>query len=64
MYQVGAKKFPNHTNLRISYAYFLIEKMRYKQSALQELNNAEENSPPFDIEFTIFRLKKIIEEEI
>lgn len=38
--------------------------MKFKQTALQELNIAEENFPPFDIQFTIFRLKKIIEEEI
>ncbi|KRX10486.1 PAS domain [Pseudocohnilembus persalinus] len=36
----------------------------YKQQALLELSHAEENSPPFDISFTIFRLKMIIEKEI
>ncbi|KAL4453179.1 hypothetical protein ABPG74_015410 [Tetrahymena malaccensis] len=64
MFYEGTKRFPNHTNLRINYASFLIEKMKFKQTALQELTIAEENFPPFDIQFTIFRLKKIIEEEI
>lgn len=64
MFYEGTKRFPNHTSLRINYASFLIEKMKFKQTALQELNIAEENFPPFDIQFTIFRLKKIIEEEI
>ena len=30
MYQMGTKKFANNTNLRISYAFFLIENMKYK----------------------------------
>ena len=64
MYYEGTKRFPNHTSLRINYASFLIEKMKFKQAALQELNISEENFPPFDLQFTIYRLKKIIEEEI
>ncbi len=64
MYQQGVKKFSNNTNLKINYAYFLLDKLKYRQQALQELNNAEEYSPPFDVQFTIFRMKKIIEEEI
>lgn len=49
MYYEGTKRFPNHTSLRMQYASFLIEKMKFKQTALQELNIAEENFPPFDI---------------
>lgn len=64
MYFYGLKKFPNNTSLRISYAFFLIEKLNMKQQALQELNTAEQNKPPFDEQFVIFRYRKIIEDEI
>ena len=64
MYFYGLKKFPNNTSLRISYAFFLIEKLNMKQQALQELNTAELNKPPFDEQFIIFRYRKIIEDEI
>jgi hypothetical protein len=32
-------------------------------NALQEFSNAEKSSPPFDLQFIIFRYKKIINEE-
>jgi len=64
MYSYGIKKFPNNTSLRIAYAFFLLEKMQSKQQALQELSQAEQNKPPFDEQFIIFRYKKIIEDEI
>lgn len=51
------KRFPNNTNLRIGYAFFLMERMKYKQQALHELTNSEKNKPSFDIEFIIFRYK-------
>ena len=41
MYMQGVKKFPFNTILRISYAFFLWEKMKYKQQALSELQQAE-----------------------
>lgn len=64
MYFDGIKKFPNNTALRISYAFFLLEKMHSKQQALQELTQAEQNKPSFDEQFIIFRYKKILEDEI
>ena len=64
MYLYGIKKFPNNTSLRISYSFFLLEKMHSKQQALQELSQAEQNKPPFDEQFIIYRYKKIIEDEI
>jgi len=48
MFFYGIKKFPNATTLRISYAFFLVEKMKHYQLALQELMLAEQNKPPFD----------------
>ena len=63
MYFYGIKKFPNNTSLRISFAFFLIEKLNLKQQALQELTHAEQNKPPFDEQFIIFRYRKIIEDE-
>jgi hypothetical protein len=43
----------------MSYVFFLLERMKYKQQALQELLNAEKNKPAFDIQFVIYRYKYI-----
>jgi hypothetical protein len=40
MYRIGIQKFPTNSSLRISYAFFLIEKMNKKNEALSELNIA------------------------
>jgi len=64
MYDQGIKKFPNANALRISYSFFLLEKMHSKQQALQELTQAEQNRPSVDEQFIIFRYKKLIEDEI
>jgi PAS domain S-box-containing protein len=64
MYFYGIRKFPNNTGLRINYSFFLLENLRMKQQALQELNLAERSKPSFDEEFVIFRYRKIIEDEI
>jgi len=64
MYDQGIKKFPNANALRISYSFFLLEKMHSKQQALQELTQAEQNRPSVDEQFVIFRYKKLIEDEI
>lgn len=39
------------------YVFFLLERMRFKQQALQELNEIEELSPPLQTQFLIFRYK-------
>ena len=64
MYYQGVRKFANNTDLRLAYAFFLLDKMKYKQQALQELINADNYRPPLDIQFIIFRYKRIIEQEI
>lgn len=64
MYIQGIKKFPHNTDLRLAYAFFLLDKLNYKQQAFEELNQAEMNKPPIDIQFVIYKYKKIIEDEI
>ena len=63
LYQSGISKFPNCTSLRISYAFFLLERLNKKQQANIELVNAEKYSPKFDEQFIIYRYKKLIEEQ-
>jgi hypothetical protein len=63
LYQNGISKFPNCTALRISYAFFLLERMNKKQQANLELLNTEKYSPKFAEQFIIYRYKKIIEEQ-
>lgn len=55
MYYYGLQKYPSSTRFRILYALFLLDNMKSKQQALQELLNAEEESPAFDEEFIIYR---------
>lgn len=62
LYQTGISKFPNCTSLRISYAFFLLERLNKKQQANLELVNAEKYAPKFDEQFIIYRYKKLIEE--
>ncbi|CAD8125809.1 unnamed protein product [Paramecium sonneborni] len=58
------KKFPNEINLRIRYAFFLLDNMKQRQQAINELIQAESLNPTLDNDFIIFRYKRIIEEEI
>ena len=44
-------------NFRLLYMFFLMEKMRYKQQSLQELNEIEELNPPFHIQLVLSRYK-------
>lgn len=62
MYRTGIQKFPTNSYLRITYAFFLIEKMNKKQEALAELSAAALLNPPFDEQFVIYRYKKMSEE--
>jgi len=62
LFQNGISKFPNCTSLRISYAFFLLERLKKKQQASLELTNAEKYLPKFDQQFIIYRYKKQIEE--
>ena len=62
MYRMGIQKFPSCSSLRISYAFFLVERLNQKQEALQELTIASQFNPPFDEQFVIYRFKKMYEE--
>jgi hypothetical protein len=62
LFQNGISKFPNCCALRVSYAFFLLERLNKKQQANIELINAEKYSPKFEEQFVIYRYKKILEE--
>lgn len=62
LYKRGIGKFPYCISLKISYAYFLMDRMKKKQFANLEFSNAEKYGPSFDEEFIIYRFKKLIEE--
>ena len=52
-------RFPTNISFRLFYVFFLMEKMRYKQQSLQELNEIDELNPPLYIQFILFRYKLI-----
>ena len=60
LYTQGIKQFKKAVTLRIAFAFFLLEKMNDKKSALEELTIAEKLRPSFEEEFLIYRYKKII----
>lgn len=64
LYISGIKKFKLSIRLRISYAFFLMEKLNLKKKALEQLSLAENFNPGFEEEFLIYRYKKIIEDNI
>ena len=55
MYQNGISKFPSCTSLRMSYAFFLMERMNNSKKSLIELKNCEKYAPSFEEEFIIYR---------
>lgn len=58
------KKFTKSPRLRLLLAYILHEKMKNKFKALFELMQAAEMKPNYQEEFSIYRYKMIIEEEM
>eukprot|EP00347_Sterkiella_histriomuscorum_P000937 403373955 len=64
LYNLGIKKFPKYTALRIDYANFLQSKMKDRKGALNELSQAEKIKPGLDHQFMIFRQRRIIEDEL
>ena len=59
----GLIKFPECISLRISYALFLFHHQKQRIKAKKELEKAETQNPSFDLQFIIFRYKKLIHEE-
>ncbi|EGR29894.1 PAS domain S-box family protein [Ichthyophthirius multifiliis] len=65
IFQNGLKKFPNCTKLRISYAFFLMERFKNKrEKSFQQFKIAEKTKPSFDEQFIIYRYKKILNENL
>jgi len=62
MYQSGLKKFPSCTNLRLSYAFFLIEQSKKPDKAKLELERAKNTKPAFDEQFLIYKYLRKLEE--
>jgi len=58
------EKFPKSARLHILYAYIQHEKLKNKFKALFELMITEENKPNLQEEFSIYRYKNLIEEEM
>jgi hypothetical protein len=64
MYISGLKKFPDSTRLRLSYAFFLLERFKNKNKAYEQLVLAERGKPAFYQQFIIYRYQKIIKENL
>ena len=64
VFQYSISKFPLETKLRISYSFFLMDRLNKKKQASNELSSAENYPMTFEDEFIIFRYKKILEEYI
>lgn len=62
MFLNGLKKFPNCTRLRLSYAFFLQERMKNKNKALEQLILAQKGKPAFYEQFIIYRYTKLLRE--
>ncbi|KRX00216.1 hypothetical protein PPERSA_10715 [Pseudocohnilembus persalinus] len=63
MYLKSLKKFPRDTNLRLSYAFFLLERMKKQDSSQEQFQISSTTKPGFDQQFTIYRFLAHIEEE-
>jgi hypothetical protein len=64
IYVAGTKKFKKSVKLRISYAFFLLERLNLRKKALEELMVADNLNPSFEDQFFIYRYKKIIEDNL
>ena len=60
----GLEKFPKSARLHLLNAFTNQEKLKNKFKALFELMITEENKPNVQEEFSIFRYKNLIEEEL
>lgn len=63
LFQSGISKFPSCVELRISFCYFLLNKINKRQKANIELSKADNYEPSFEQKFEIFSIRKMIEED-
>ena len=63
-YYYNNHRFPDCTKLRLSYAFFLIERMKNKNKAYEQLMLAEKGKPAFYEQFIIYRYQKIIKDNL
>lgn len=64
MYILGIKKYPICTKLRLSFAFFYLQRTKNKKKAYEEFSNAEKTDPAFEEQFIIYRFKKIIRQNL
>lgn len=64
MYRIGIKKFPDCTKLRLSFAFFHLERTKNKEKAYEQFANAAKTDPSFEQQFNIYRFRKIIRENL
>ncbi|KAL4460692.1 hypothetical protein ABPG72_017168 [Tetrahymena utriculariae] len=60
LYQNGLRKFPTCTKLRLSYAFFLLERLKKKEEALAQFKISQTTKPTFDEQFIIYRYIEMI----
>ncbi|EAR82220.2 PAS domain S-box protein (macronuclear) [Tetrahymena thermophila SB210] len=60
LYQNGLRKFPTCTKLRLSYAFFLLERLKKKEDALAQFKISLTTKPTFDEQFIIYRYIEMI----
>lgn len=54
IYIGGIAKFKKNVKLRISYAFFLLEKLNHRKQSLEQLMIAEQLNPSFGDQFFIY----------
>jgi hypothetical protein len=57
LYELALERFPQNSQLLLSYALFFLERKKNKGAALKILEKAEKSNPSFDEEFAIFKYK-------
>lgn len=62
MFVQGLKKYPDCTVLRLSFAFFNMERLKKNSKAYEQFSIAETTDPSFGQQFIIYRFKKIIKE--
>lgn len=64
MFVYGIKKYPECTKLRLSFAFFYLEKENNTVKAYEHFTKALSTDPSFGEQFIIYRFTKIISEKL